>query len=412
MQIFRETSCMNPAMELLEDVRVGPEIRIGGMMKTLILSALLALCSAPLLGQRSHFGLYVNPDIDTADADISQVISLWRNYLNSHPDSSYDNPYWAGSEKKRYTKFDFLNTAYFNPSFYYLLPFHKTTVMSISKIDSVFVIRTLFASVTDSGFCRPFCITLVAAAREDGQYRLCNILPISTRRWQRENVGSITFIFPPSHHFNRELAQRMNDFVDSLTAMWNVKPHPTDFYLADDLSDIMRMRGFDFYAGEGYNRGTGGVADIANSIVFGAGQDEWYPHEFVHVYVNPLFPNAHNYFLEGYAALLGGSRGHEILWHMKRIEQYLEEHPELDLNDLLGFGHFDGITDPKYVFGGLLCDMALQKGGLPALKRLMSFGSHEKDFYLAIESHFGVQQQDLNKFIRAGLKEYRANHSR
>jgi len=56
--------------------------------------------------------------------------------------------------------------------------------------------------------------------------------------------------------------------------------------------------------------------------------------------------------------------------------------------------------------------MALQKGGLPALKRLMSFGSHEKDFYLAIESHFGVQQQDLNKLIRAGLKEYTANHGR
>ncbi len=375
-------------------------------MKSSFIIAVLVLCFAPLPGQVLHIGLYVNPDIDTANAEISQAVLLWRNYLNSHPDSSYDNPYWAGSEKKRYSKFDLLNTAYFSPSFYYFLPHHKATVMSISQIDSVFVIRTLFATVTDSGFCRPFCITQVGAAREDGKYKLCNMLSINTRLWRRETVGSITFIFPPSHHFDRGLAERMNTFVDSIATIWDVRPFPVEFYLSDDLSDIMKMRGFDFYVGEGYNRGTGGVADIANRIVYGAGQNEWYPHEFVHIYVNPLFPKAHNYFLEGYAALLGGSRGHELSWHMKRIEQYLEEHPDLDLNNLLGFWHFDAVTDPKYVFGGLLCEMALRKGGLPALKRLLSYGSDDKDFYAAIEDLFGVEQQSLNKFIRTGLKKY------
>jgi len=29
----------------------------------------------------------------------------------------------------------------------------------------------------------------------------------------------------------------------------------------------MKMRGFDFYIGEGYNTGPGGVTDIANHIV-------------------------------------------------------------------------------------------------------------------------------------------------
>jgi hypothetical protein len=374
-------------------------------MKFIAIIGMLVLCRASLPGQESHIRIYVNPDIDTTNTEISHVILLWKNYLNSNPDSTYDNPYWLRSEKNRYSKFDFLNTAYFSPSFYYFLPHQKASVMSVSQIDSVFVIRTLFATETDSGFCRPFCITQVAAAREDGKYKLCNILLINTKLWQREKVGSITFIFPSGHHFNRELAEQMNVFVDSITTIWNVKPFPTEFYLADDLSDIMKMRGFDFYVGEGYNRGTGGVADIANRIVFGAGQNEWYPHEFVHIYVNPLFPNAHNYFLEGYAALLGGSKGHELLWHMKRLNQYLEEHPELDLNNLLDFWHFDTITDPKYVFGGLLCEMALQKGGLPALKQLMSYGSEDKDFYMAVEVLFGVKQNSLNKFIRTGLKE-------
>ena len=380
-------------------------------MKTLGFITVVLLCSLPSRAQVSHVGLFVNPDIDTSNTEISSVIHLWKNYLNSTPDSTYDNPYWLGSEKKQYAKFDFLNTGYFSPSLYYFLRYYRPTVMSIARIDSVFVIRTLFASVADSVFCRPFCIIKLAAVRDGGHYALCNILPINTRNWQREKVGNITFVFPSTHHFNRILAERMNTFADSIASLWSVPPVAADFYLADDLSDIMKMRGYDFYVGEGYNRGTGGVTDIANRIVFGAGQDEWYPHEFVHLYVNPLFPNAHLYFLEGYASLLGGSRGHDLAWHMRRINQYLESHPELDLNNLLEFWRFDGITEPKHVFGGLLCDLALRKGGLPELKKLMSFGREEKDFYNAVEVIFGVRQQDLNTFIRKELKSYLASRA-
>jgi hypothetical protein len=333
------------------------------------------------------------------------VIHLWEGYLNSNPDSSYDNPYWLTSEKRQFKKFDFLNTAYFNPSLYSFLPRWKPTIMSVVKIENGFVIRTLFAMQTDSGFSRPFCTGLVAATKEDGKYRLCNILPINTKSWQRETVGSITFVFPSSHRFNKELAARMNAFVDSLTTMWSLKQSPVEFYLADNLSDIMRMRGFDFYIGEGYNQGVGGVTDIENRIVFGGGQNEWYPHEFVHIYTNPLFPKAHRYFLEGYAALLGGSKGHEWSWHVKRMNQHLQEHQELDLNNLLAFWHFDSFTDPQYVFGGLLCKLALETGGLPLLKRLMSYGAENKDFYSAVEAVFAVKQENLNQFVRVKLAE-------
>lgn len=366
---------------------------------------LLMVGCGGLFAQQSHIALYVNPDIDTSNVEISQVIHLWDNYLNAHPDSAFDNPYWLASEKQRYPKFDFLNSVYFNPSLYYFLAYYKPTVMSVSQIDSGYIIRTLFAAQTDSHFSRPFCIIRVVASKENGEFRLGNILSINTKTWQKETVGSITFIFPASHRFNRELAQRMNSFVDSLTAIWNIKPFPTEFYLADDLSDIMKMLGFDFYVGESYNRGTGGLTDIANRIVYGAGQNEWYPHEFVHVYINPLFPKAHYYFLEGYAALLGGSRGHDLSWHTKKMQKYLEDHPDVDLDSLLTFPYYDSYTDAKYVFGGLFCKLALEKGGLPALKQLFSFGTEDSDFYKAVHTVLGIRQQELNQFIRKKLAE-------
>jgi len=370
-------------------------------VKTIL--CLSILFSTILLAQQSRVDLYVNPDIDTSNVDIAGVVRTWNEYLSSHPDSVYDNPWWLTSEKRQYEKFDFLNTVYFTPSLYYFLKYYKPTVMSVSPVDNAYIIRTLFASQTNSGFSRPFCIIRVMVVKEDSAYRLCNALSFNTRYWSTEKIGSITYRFPPSHHFDRKLAERMNAFVDTLTSNWKLKPFPTEFYLADDLSQIMRLLGFDFYVGEGENRGTGGLADIANRIVYGAGQNEWYPHEFVHLYINPLFPEAHYYFLEGYAALLGGSRGHELSWHMKRMQNYLDLHPGLDLDSLLSFSHLDAETDPKYVFGGLLCKLALEKGGLPNLKRLFSFGTDDKDFYYAIETVLGIKQQDLNSFIRKEL---------
>jgi hypothetical protein len=378
-------------------------------MKFRTLLILLLLSFSNLFSQQSRIRLYITPAIDTSNADISRVIRLWSDYLNSNPDSLTDNPYWLTAEKQHYKKFDFLNCVYFSPSLYYFLAHYRPSVMSVFETDSVYVIRTLLAAQTDSGFSRPFCIIRTMAKKENGEFRLCNILPFNTKSWQREIVGKITFIFPPSHHFNRELAERMNAFTDSLAALWNIKPVPVEFYLADDLAEIMAMLGFDFYVGESYNRGTGGLTDITNHVVYGAGQNEWYPHEFVHVYVNPLFPNAHPWFLEGYAAMLGGSKGHDLRWHSKRMDQYLEEHLELDLNDLLAFWHFDAQTDPKYVIGGLFCRLALEKGGMPELKRLFSFGTGDKDFYDAIESIFGIKQNALNQFVRTKLAEYAAN---
>ena len=372
-------------------------------MKATLLLASLLFCLTSLRAQVPGTRLALGSAVDTTDADIASVIRLWGKYLASNPDSVADSPFWLKAEKDRYAKYDFLNTVYYNPSLYYFLRYNKATVMSVYKVDSGYVIRTLLASTDDSGHAIPFCITRVMARRENGEWRLCNVLPYTTRSWRRETVGEITFIFPREHNFDRPLAERMNGFVDSLAFLWHVRPFPIDFYLADDLSDIMTLRGFDFYVGESYNRGTGGLADIANRIVFGAGQNEWYPHEFVHLVINPLFPNAHYYFHEGYAALLGGSRGHDLQYHMKRMAKYLNEHPEVNLNNLLEFGHFDAETDPKYVFGGLLCQLAQKKGGEKSLRLLFASGKEEKDFYGAVEQVLGVKRVDLNSYLRREL---------
>ena len=279
--------------------------------------------------------------------------------------------------------------------------------MSVSQIDNGFTLRTIFAA-TDSGFSYPMCITEVGAVKEDGQYKLCNMLPIKTRSWRKEKLGSIRFIFPNTHQFDGNLGLQMNSFVDSLTTLWNLKPVDVDYYMADNLDVIYKALGFDYHIGEGNILRASGSSDARNRIVYGAGQGEYYPHEFVHIYLSPLFTNAHGYFSEGYATLLGGSKGHTLSWHIKRMDQYLQEHTDLNLDTVLTFWHMDYYTDPIYVFGGLLCKMAEEKDGLMMLKKLMSYGKSDEDFYKAVEAVFGVPQNKLNNFLRAKIAEYAA----
>jgi hypothetical protein len=192
----------------------------------------------------------------------------------------------------------------------------------------------------------------------------------------------------------------MNGFIDSLATLWNLKIIPTEYYFADD-DRVFKALGFDYWLVEGNI--TGGWTDTDNHFVYAKGSDEWYPHEFVHIYINPLFPNANNYFLEGYATLMGGSSGHDLLWHIRRNYAYLKKHPEIDV---LSFRGVDTFAPAQYFIGGLLCKMAEEQGGLPLLRKLMTYGKEDEDLYRAIHDIFGVSKESVNKFLRAKLEEF------
>lgn len=357
-------------------------------------------------GNRVHVS--IDPTVDTSNKAIESVVKLWEQYLNSHPDSVFDNPFWSELEKRQYKPFDLVGYTYWTPNFYHLIFSRwKATVLSVSLSDSSFIIRTMFYFSNAKDSCEVYVRSIIqtAARLENGSYRLCNVLPVNTRLWHHEQVGSIKFIFPLDHVFDRALAERMNGFIDSLTTLWGLKPALTQYYFADEMDRVAKALGFDYWPSEGNVTGPRGFTDVPNRIIYSGGSSEWYPHEFVHVYINPLFPKAHYYFLEGYATLMGGSKGHGLLWHIKRNYQYLKDHPEVDA---LSFKGVDLYIGPQYFIGGLLCRLAEEKGGLQLVRKLMKYGPEDEDLYRAIHDIFGVSKEGVNSFLRAKLAEYSA----
>lgn len=374
-------------------------------MRAVFLILVSFTLSQMVYAQSNHIHVSVESSVNIANQAIASVIKVWEQYLNSNPDSIYANPYWAESEQRQHKPFDLVGHTWWNPSLYRVMQHCKSTVLSVSPSGSSFIIRTMFyvSSPKDSGRVTVCSIIQIAARLENGSYKLCNVLPINTRFWHKERVGNIKFVFPPDHAFNRALAERMNRFVDSIATSWQLQALPIEYYFANDLDRVCKALGFDYWPAEGNISGRRGFTDVHNRIIYSGGSDEWYPHEFVHVYLIPLFPNAHYYFHEGYATLVGGSQGHDLSWHIQRNYEYLKDHSDIDV---LSFKGVDVFVGPAYFIGGLLCKMADEKGGLSLIRKLMTYGPEDEDLYRAVRGVFGVSREHLNSFLREKLSEY------
>jgi hypothetical protein len=370
-----------------------------------IITLLVLFSMSGLFAQSGRVHLEIGNYVNTSDADISEVLQLWQNYLNSSPDSCYANPFWSKLEQQRYQPFDLVPNTWWNPSLYQWLTRCRVTILSVSKVEEAYLIRTMiyYSTPNDSGKINVFSITQTGARKENGVLTLSNALPINTRYWTKEQIGSIKFVFPPEHPFNRARAERMNRFIDSLATLWQIPVMPVEYYFADDLDRVAKALGFDYYPAEGNAIGPRGFTDSKNRIIYSGGSDEWYPHEFIHIYINPLFPNAHPYFLEGYATLLGGSGGHDLSWHIRQNIEYLNQHPGIDA---LTFKGVDMYVPAQYFIGGLLCKMAEEKGGLPLIRKLMTYGSTDEALYEAIQNTFGIAKENVNAFLRKKMVEY------
>ena len=379
-------------------------------VKILVILPFFLSISSGSFGQNKRVDVFVSNGVFTADSTISTVLKTWEGYLNSRPDNTYDNPYWNADEKQRYKTFD-LSSEVFYPSLYLLMQNYKPTVLSISEVKPYYKIRTIYSSIADSNFADPLAIQEVYAKRENGIFKLYNALPIRTKTWRHETIGSVTFIFPAYHRFNRELAKRMSHFADSLSVLTETEPIPVDFYFADSYDELMKARGLDFQMGEGNASGVSGLSWTDNRIIFGAGTNEWYPHELVHIYFSPRYPKMHSYFSEGIATMLGGTRGMSLAQLIDHADTLLKTDTTIRFDSLLYSWNtnLDYITGAPYLVGGLLIKMALDQGGWPLVKKLLvNYDNTPKGLLQAVKDTFNVRREDYDHFIKQKISEYSA----
>ncbi len=370
----------------------------------LILSFSLALhCS----GQ--HIQTTLGLGIDTIhNPDVKAIYTLWKCYLSSSPDSIYDNPCWNMEEKENYVSYDFLKSeAYLSPSLYRLNT--QNTVLSISDKGDYWIISSTFYWVKPKESKTVTAATAkVVARKENGEFKLFNYLPYHVRSWYHKRVGIIEYCYHPSHPFDLLKAQEANTFIEGLKKTFNIKVDHVTYYIAPNCDELFELKGFDFVLGMGRTPNVCGFFDHFNTIIYSTSQDgENHNHELIHL-LNNFFPRGHGLFLTGLSAYWGGASAHlgqNFAYHLKRVNVYLIQHPEVNLSNLDSFYEMDDQTSSSYITGGVLCHLVLEKGGIPLLKEGLNAGDSMDDLYKFLESKLGIKRTDLNKYLRRRIRE-------
>ncbi len=132
-----------------------------------------------------------------------------------------------------------------------------------------------------------------------------------------------------------------------------------------------------------------------------AGENHY--HALTHI-INEHFPKCHPLLMAGISAYWSKEKAHRgkpLIFHIKRFNEYLLKHPEIDLNKVADVYEMDNQTNPQYVLGALLCDKALRMGGMAQLKALFNSGTKDQDLYAAIKDQLKIT--DLNSYLRSNI---------
>lgn len=376
------------------------------MIRTLLSTGLfLFLVGAnQVYGQQTKIDVTIHSRVDTTQKEIKEVADLWIGYLNSKPDSLHDNPHWNTAEKLNYKNFDFSIPYLYQFPSNQLLDYYKPTILSIEKEGDYYGIRTMFAADGLEGEYRksnPWCITKLYAINENGKWKLKNALPIITENWTKKPIGEITFIYPPNHTFDEDLAKKAIQFCNEISEEF-LFPHwqPFDFYITNSGDELGKLLNFDF-SFAGY---TTGIGMNENRMLLSGLGSEFYPHEFIHLIVPTL--HRHGLIEEGFATWKGGQGGKTF------EESAVILANEIVLNQTVTFT--DVLTKKWgwqyaafYTTGAIFFKVAYDKGGIVLVKKLLETPNERDELIRTICSVFEIEEKEIDSFWRSEVLKFK-----
>ncbi len=372
---------------------------------TILIGLFLFLFSAnPAIGQQSKIDVTIHSRVDTSKKDIKEIAALWINYLNSQPDSSFDNPYWNNAEKVKYKNFDFSIPYLYQFPSKKLLNYYKPTILSIEKEGEYYGIRTLFSADGLEGVYResnPWCITKLYAVKENGEWKLINALPVITEKWNKKTIGKITFAYPQTHNFNNDLATKANQFCSELSQEFKFQEwQPFEFYITENADEMGQLLNFDFY----FAGITTGIGDNDKRILLSGSGSEYYPHEFVHL-ILPKF-HRHGLIEEGFATWKGGQGGKTFEESAELLANKLAENDTVTFTDILN-KNWGWQYASFYTTGAVFCKAAYTKGGVTLVKKLLETPNDDKKLIETICSLFEIKVTDIDAFWRSEVLKFK-----
>jgi len=343
---------------------------------------------------------YLNIGVDTTSADVQKALVFYNSYIAAfkHKKTPEMSAYWPAAELEQRKVPDQL---LYGINMYPLYDQnYRATILYIKPTSKYIQIKTQFGYTDSLKNIITFCITnhYVAFDQAKKPYFI-NPLTLNAVGWHTKKVRNITFYYPSYHQFNQVRADSLCNRLAKLEKDWSLTPIQVRYYLADTYDELIKLKGFDLSILMGNLDRPSGMSDDQDNQVFCGGLGENYFHEVAHLYLNHLYPNSP--LQEGLVVSMAGSMGHQVNWHLKRVNVYLQQHPKADLNQLEDFWYTDPYTNPGSAIDGMICNMVYKKDGITGLKRVMTYTSYQDIF----EKEFHVAKGQWNTYLRKTIRE-------
>ena len=368
-------------------------------MKFRLLILFILTISLNLYAQESSetIRLLVSSRVDTTSEDINSIIKLYEDYYKSKPDSIYDNPHWNSKEKEHYEDFDFSRASIFQGGmnaemlFKYFSPF----VMSVEPIGNKYQIRVLFSSPTiDPKYAgsKVWCIQKLNAIRENQNWVFENLIVDLSKNWSSTQLGFIKYIYPPTHNFNQQEAEKGKVFCNDIIKRFNPSfQNGFEYYVTSSKDEMGLLENFDYY----FVGITSGKA--REKMILTSKGNEFYPHEFVHK-ILPSNTNRSYIIEEGLATFLGTKEDTvEYRKLMQKLDLDLESNSEkINFQSTISqTTRFNGYQT-AYPAGAAICELVYKVSGDKGIIQLMTANTIGFDNIIQTVSGItGLNQEEI-----------------
>ncbi|HEV8355467.1 MAG TPA: hypothetical protein VGQ17_01745 [Gemmatimonadales bacterium] len=342
--------------------------------------------------------MMVSFGVDTAAADVGEIVRLVRAYL-AHPDSSAPGRgFWATADSLDRRAGDLHRSVAYQG-----FPATVVGVMSAGPGDSVYLIKVLHATADSTRRqMMPLALQRLYAVRTPGSeygWRLSNALPRLTRGWPSRSMGRITFHYAPGQPADPERAARAARFVDSVARLFAVPPPDhLDYFVTASPDEYYRILGLDFFplpSGRGTAAGGNALTEAGIVLAGDPAQGEAYLHEIAHIVLGGHLGGG-AMLGEGVPTWLGGSKGRSAQEMFRLLAEYQRAQPHVTLQALVrgtaGWGSQE--SDASYATGALFVDAVYRRGGIAGLRALAGTPSDPTPLLAAMRRHLGLPASD------------------
>lgn len=243
-----------------------------------------------------------------------------------------------------------------------------SVVLSAEPEDDYVVLRTLwYRRVAGDLYPATIAITRTYVLLSgDGVARLCNPVVMAMRGMKQRSVGGLSYVIDKDYKLNYAAAERMVDYCDSLSALYDVEDiRESYFVIARSRDELASLCGVEYFASPPI-----GLAYPKSRFMLSSLGNEWYPHEMAHLVFRQL-SGSHPFLFEGLAVFVGGSINDSYKELIQKAGQELRQRKvQPELKEIMGNPVAESLL--YYAIAGLIIHRIYEAKGASGVKKLLT----------------------------------------